>query len=261
MNTKTVKLKLVATVVLALFCTACVSTTTGRAKPQADAEDAAESNYNLGRQYYLRGNYERARDALNRSLEFNPRLAKTHMTLGLTYEQLDIPRLATQHYELAVRHEPRNIIVRNTYAVYLCRNGDYQEARKQFERVIEAPDNDDPELALTNAGVCMQSVPDVEAAEAYFRRALSEKRNHPEALLQLTFLKRNAGDFLSARAFLERYMSVQPATPSILLLAIQIERDIGNDTAEREYTRRLLSEFPTSEEAKRLLMSRNAGMR
>ena len=100
----------------------------------------------------------------------------------------------------------------------------------------------------------------LEAAEAYFRRALDEKRDYPEALLQLTFLKRNTGEFLSARAFLERYMSVQPISAPVLLLAIQIERDIGNDSAEREYTRRLLSEFPNSEEAKRLLVSANAGM-
>lgn len=260
MNTIRTYRKLAVAVLLACLFTGCVSTTTGSPRPRADAGDAAESNYNLGRQYYLRGNYERARDALLRSLDFDPRMAKTHMTLGLTYEQLDIPRLATQHYEQAVRYEPRNFIVRNTYAVYLCRNGDYAEAREQFERVINTPENDDPELALTNAGVCMQSVPDAEAAEAYFRRALDEKRNHPEALLQLTLLQRNNGDFLSARAFLERYMSVQPVSPQILLLAIQVERDIGNDSAEREYTRRLLSEFPDSQEAKRLLVS-NAGTR
>ena len=265
-----VKTEVVAALVL-LVCGACVSTTSGPAIPEADDSEAAESNYKLGRQYYLSGTastgsraqrfYERARDALKRSLEYDSRLAKTHMTLGLTYERLDVPRLAAQHYEQAVRHDPRNFDVRNTYAVYLCRNGRFDDARKQFERVINAPDNDDPEVALTNAGVCMQSVPDAEAAEAYFRRALEEKRDHSEALLQLTFLKRNAGDFLSARAFLERFMAGGRVSAPVLLLAIQIERDIGNDAAEREYTRRLLSEFPDSAEAKRLLeFSADAGV-
>ncbi|MEM7502224.1 MAG: type IV pilus biogenesis/stability protein PilW [Pseudomonadota bacterium] len=231
----------------------CVTTTTGPKVPQANRTDAAESNYNLGRQYYLRGNYERARDALNRSLEFNERLAKTHMMLGLTYERLDVPRLAKQHYELAVRSEPRNLAVRNGYAVYLCNTDQADEAREQFERVVSAPDNDDPEVALTNAGVCMQSASNVDAAEDYFRRALDEKPNHPEALLQLMLLKHGGGDSLSARAFLERYMSVAPPSPAILELAIEIERKTGNDSAECEYMRRLLSEFPTSEESKRVL--------
>ena len=243
-----------ATSVLAMLLgSGCVSTTTGSLPPEANAAEAAESNYSLGRQYFLRGNYDRARDALKRSLEFDSRKAKTHMTLGLTYEQLDVPRLAKEHYELAVRNEPRNIDVRNTYAVFLCRQREFADARRQFERVADIATNDNPEVALTNAGVCMNSMPDAEAAEGYFRRALDEKRNHPEALLQLTLLKFRNDDFLSARAFLERYMSTQPVTAPVLYLAIQVERGMGDERAERDYERRLLREFPESAEARDLL--------
>lgn len=239
--------------IVAIWLAGCVTTTTGPKKPQADRTAAAESNYNLGWQYYLREDYDKARTALNRSLEYDSRLAKAHMVLGLTYEKLDIPRLAKQHYELAVRSEPRNLDVRNAYAVYLCNNDQADAAREQFERVVGAPDNDDPEIALTNAGVCMQSASDAAAAETYFRRALDEKANHPEALFQLMLLKHGSGDSLSARAFLERYMSVVPPKPEILQLAMEIERKAGNDTAECEYMRRLLSEFPTSDQSQRAL--------
>lgn len=250
--TMTGKPWLIACLLSTQFMTACISTTTGSKPPVANEVEAAESNYTLGRSYFLRGNYERARDALERSLEFDPRKAKTHMTLGLTYEQLDIPRLAAEHYESAVRFEPRNIDVRNTYAVFLCRQRDFDEAQRQFERVVDMSDNDNREIALTNAGACMGSKPDAEAAEAYFRRALDVRANHPEALLQLTLLKRSTGDFLSARAFLERFMAVQPASPQVLFLAVQIERETGNVNAEREYQRRLLDEFPDSAEARNL---------
>ena len=253
---------ILAGMLAALLSAACVSTTTGPATPEANDAEAAESNYSLGRQYFLRGQYERARTALNRSLEYDPRKAKTHMTLGLTYEQLDVPRLAAEHYEQAVRYEPRNIDVRNTYAVFLCRQSEFDEARNQFDRVVRIAENDDPEVALTNAGVCMASKPDLEEAERYFRAALDEKRDHPEALLQLALLKRNAGEYLPARAFLERFMSVQPASAPILLLAIQIERELGHANAERDYTRQLLDEFPDSAEARRLLdMSADIGRR
>lgn len=256
MNTRWI----VACAVAGLLSSACISTTTGPAVPVANDAEAAESNYNLGRQYFLRGNYQRARDALNRSLEYDARMAKTHMTLGLTYEQLEVPRLATEHYELAVRYEPRDIDVRNTYAVFLCRQGEYDEARKQFDRVVKIPENDNPEMALTNAGVCMAAKPDLAAAESYFREALDRRRNHPEALLQLTLLKRSAGEYLPARAFLERFMSVQAVSAPVLLLAIQIERELGNKSAEREYTRQLLEDFPESVEARRLLeMSADIG--
>lgn len=237
----------------AVVLAACVSTTTtGPARDEANEDDAARQYYQLGARYYRAGNYEIARDRLERALEFDPRMAIAHSTLALTYEQLDIPRLAAQHYDLAVRYEPRNIDVRNTYAVFLCRQRRYDEAREQFDRVAKIPENDDPEIPLTNAGVCMAQKPDLEAAEAYLRQALERKRDHPEALLQMTLLKRRLGDPLSARAFLQRYLSVQPASPSILLLAVQIEEEMGNDSARRDYMMQLFEEFPDSAEARRL---------
>ncbi len=237
----------------ALLCAGCVSTTTGPPPIESDDETAAESNYKLGREYFLRGNYERARDALERAVEFDPRMAKGHMTLGLTYEQLQIPRLARQHYELAVRYDARNFDVRNAYAVFLCGQQDYNEARKQFDRAIRDPLNDNPAPMMTNAGVCMGQRPDDELAEQYFRDALEARRNYPEALLQLALLKRRTGDGLSARAFLQRYLAVQPASPSILYLAMQIERDMGDSRAARDYRRQLIEEFPESAEARRAL--------
>ena len=243
-----------AVIVVVVTTGGCVSTTTGPTKADFDNQDAAESNYNLGRQYYLRNNYERARDALVRALEFDPRMGAAHMTLGLTYEKLEIPRLAKEHYEAAVRYEPRNIDVRNTYAVFLCNSQrDFRAAKRQFDRIVAIEENDRPEMALTNAGVCMASQPDDEAAEAYFRKALDARREYPEALLQLTLLKYRSGDKLAARAFLQRYMAVQPISAAVLMLAIRIEQDMGNRNAEREYRRQLLDEFPDSPEARQLL--------
>ena len=235
----------------ALLLAGCVSTTTGPPPIESDDDNAAESNFKLGREYYLRGNYERARDALERAIKFDPRMGKAHMTLGLTYEQLEIPRLAKQHYELAVRYDPSNLDVRNAYAIFLCGTRDYDEARKQFDRAIDDPVNDNPAPMMTNAGVCMARKPDNELAEQYFRDALDARQNFPEALLQLTVLKWRAGDYLSSRAFLQRYMAVQPVTPSILELAIEIEKAMGDTRAVQEYRRQLVEEFPDSAEAER----------
>jgi len=245
-------MRILALAVLVSLAAGCISTTSGPVRYEPDEADAARQYYQLGARYFRAGNYELARDRLERALEFNPRMAIAHSTLALTYEQLEIPRLAAEHYELAVRYEPRNIDVRNTYAVFLCRQGRHDDAREQFERVVNIPENDDPEIALTNAGVCMLQEPDFERAEEYFRRALDEKANYAEALLQLTLLKRRTGDHLSARAFLQRYMAVQPLSPSILMLGVQIEGEIGNDSARRDYENQLFEQFPESPEAKRL---------
>lgn len=230
----------------------CVSTTTGPVPNETDETEAAEQYYQLGARYYRAGNYELARDRLERALEFDPRLGIAHSTLALTYDKLDIPRLAAEHYEKAVRYEPRNMDVRNTYAVFLCQQREFDEAQEQFDRVADVPENDTPQIALTNAGVCMLQKPDLETAEVYFRRALERKPDYPDALLQMVLLKRRTNDGLSARAFLQRFMSVQPMTPELLLLAVQIEEEMGNDSARRDYINQLYEMFPDSDEAQRM---------
>lgn len=242
-------------------CSSCVSTTSGPARSDPDEDDAALQYYQLGARYYRAGNYELARDRLQRALDFNPRMAIAHSTLALTYEQLEIPRLAEEHYRLAVRYEPGNIDVRNTYAVFLCRRGDYDDALEQFDRVVSVAENDNPEIALTNAGVCMAQKPDLELAESYFREALDRKQNYAEALLQMILLKIRDDDLLSARAFLQRYLAQHPATPGILWIAIEVERKMDDDRARREYEDQLIREFPDSPETRRLLSMPGAGGR
>jgi len=242
-----------AVLMLALFSSGCVSTTTGTPPPEMDEVDAAESNYQLGARYYQNGSFELARDRLLRAIELNPRHAMAYSTLGLTYEKLDNPRLATEYFEKSVRVAPRNFDVLNNYAVYLCNTRDFSGARRYFERAAGHPENDDAEVTLTNAGTCMLQQPDAEAAEAFYRQALEHKETYGEALLQLSLLKFRQQDYLHARAFLQRYMSSNITTAGILYLAAEIENKLGNDRGREEYVDRLLREFPQSPEARRAL--------
>ena len=236
-----------------LMVVACISTTTGAPERKENTAEAAKQYYSLGARYYKNGQYELARERLTHALTFDPKSGIAHSVLALTYQALDIPRLAAEHFELAVRYAPRDINVRNSYAVFLCQQRDFDEARSQFERVIKIPENDDPEVMLTNAGVCMAQKPDLALAEQYFRRALTEKPGYGEALLQMALLQRQTGDQLSARGFLQRYLSANPSSAAILYLAVQIEKDIGNARASTDYTNVLLREYPGSAEARRLL--------
>lgn len=238
-----------------LLASGCVSTTTGKPPPEANDSDAAELNYQLGARYYQSGKYELARDRLLLSIELDPKRALTYTTLALTYEALDNLRLATLNYEKAVNVAPRDFDVRNTYAVFLCRQQQYDAAEANFERAARHPENDNAEITLTNAGVCMAQKPDIEKAEDYFRRALSHRGEYGEALLQMCLLKLQGGDFLSSRAFLQRYMSSNPTTAGVLYLGSEIELKLGDERARRDYVNRLLREFPQSPEARRVLES------
>jgi type IV pilus assembly protein PilF len=238
-----------------LLLTACISSTTGRAPPDRDEGDAADLNYQLGARYYQNGNYELARDRLLLSIELNPKVAATHSTLALTYEALGNLRLATESYEKAARMEPRNFGLQNTYAVFLCNQRDFVAAQKNFDKAANHPENDDAEVALTNAGVCMLQKPDLVAAEGYFRKALDRKANYPDALLQLCLLKFKQEDYLGSRAFLQRYIVAGKTTAGVLYLGAQIEEKLGDERARTEFVNQLLRDFPTSPEARKALES------
>ena len=232
----------------------CVSTSTGSiTEPVRNDEDASELNYQLGARYYQQGSYELARDRLMKAIEIDPKMAVAHTTLALTYEALENPRLARDSYEKAARAAPRDFSVHNTYAVFLCRQQDFDQAQKYFDKAAGHPENDDAEVTLTNAGVCMTQKPDVAAAEKYLRLALEQKSNYAEALLQLCLLKYSGEDYLGARAFLQRYMAVSISSAGVLYLASKIEDRLGNDRGRVEFEDRLIKEFPASAEARKVL--------
>jgi type IV pilus assembly protein PilF len=66
-------------------------------------------------------------------------------------------------------------------------------------------------------------------------------------------LKFKNTDYLSARAFLQRYMANSPVTAGVLVLASRIEDKLGNDRGRMEFEDRLIREFPTSDEARKVL--------
>ena len=113
--------------IVGLLFAGCVQTTTvtSGVQPNADDSDAADLNYQLGARYFRNGSYELARDRLLYSIELNPKNATAHYTLALTYEALGNLRLATESYERSIRTAPRDHSVLNAYAVFLCKQRDF----------------------------------------------------------------------------------------------------------------------------------------
>jgi type IV pilus assembly protein PilF len=247
---------ILSAVVCCWSLSACISTTTGSVtEPERNESDAAELNYQLGARYYQAGNYELARDRLLLATELDPKMAVAYSTLALTYEKLNNNRLATNAYETAVRVAPRDFDVQNAYAVFLCRSADYEKAKKHFDKSIRHFENDNSEVMMTNAGMCMMQMPDVVAAEEYFRAALERQPKYGEALLQLCLLKFSQKDYLGARAFLQRLMSAGTRSAGVLYLASRIEDMLGNDRGRMDFEDQLIREFPTSPEARKVLSS------
>lgn len=219
-----------------------------------DLEEAATANLNLGVGYLRQGKWGLAREKLEKSVSQNPRVATAHDALALVYENLGEFDRAEEHYSRALKLEPNNAAAQNSYGVFLCRRlKRAQDAQKYFRAAADNPRYPTPEAALTNAGVCMLEVPELAAAERYFREALERNPRYPQALFQMTELSFANGEYLQARAFLARSEAVTAPAPSLLWLGIQIEEQLGDERRADNYKLRLKDRFPTSEEARKLV--------
>jgi len=240
---------IVAAALAVVVCQGCVSTTSGNT---AEPERAARANLDLGVEYMRRGQPERALEALEDALEYDPRLAAAHSTIAIVYEQLGDPETAEEHYRRATQLGPDDGSAANSYAVFLCRNGRWSDAEVFFRRAASNVRYPTPAAALTNAGVCARTAGDMTGAEAYFREALTRDARFPDALYHMADLSYLSQDYLAGRAFTQRYLAAVGRTPEILLLCVRIERALDAAPAAAACADQLRRSFPNSAEIAQL---------
>lgn len=244
-----------AVALLAASLTACGTTSAGaqlRGDKQTNAEKAGELNKQLGTEYLKKGNLALAKEKLERAERYNPRDPEIHSVLAVLYARLGIPKEVDAHYKTAIRLAPKDPEISNNYAVYLCRNGRTDEGVKRFLEAAQNPLYRTPELAYSNAGVCLRSAKKYDEAAASFTRALQIRPNNAEAAFQFADLELERGDLAKSRQIIDRYLGMYDATPDLLLTAVRLTRAQGDRVAEDKYTRRLRVEFPNSQQLRTL---------
>ncbi len=217
---------------------------------------SSDINTELGLAYLEERDFERALKRLLKAVEQNPDNARAHTVIALVYDNLDRPDKADLHYARGVALDPQDSYGQNAYAAFLCRRGDIASAEQRFKAALENPLYAQPEVALTNAGLCVATHGDREGAETYFRSALRRNPKFAPALYQMARISFDQGVALSARAYLQRYLEVGKHTPQTLWLGIQVERELGDRDAVSSYALLLQGQFPDSEEARLLEQSR-----
>lgn len=238
-----------ALLLAAVLCTGCTTTEPLPAGAKADPHEAARLNAQLGIDYLRKGNLDLAREKLERALEQDSDVAVAHSTLAYIYQQKGETKLAKKHYRKALDLNAGDPATLNNFGVFLCGQGEVDDAEEMFLEAAKNRDNPLPADAWANAGVCVKRDPKrLETAENYFREALKLNPKHANALAQMSQVCYERKDYLRARAFLQRYESVARATPQTLWVGAQTERQLGDMAAARGYERRLKTEFPEAPE-------------
>ncbi len=206
----------------------------------------------LGVAYLRAGDMASALQKLKKAIAVDPGSGAAHNAIGLVYMRLGEKEPARRHLRRAVELKPRNPFYRNAWGSFLCAEGTYDDALKQFDAAIANPLYPTPWVAEANAGVCAMRKGDLERADRYFRRLLQRNPEQTLALLNMARISFARGKYLSARAYLQRLAAVVEPDADALLLGVRTERKLGNPRAAKAYAEQLKKRFPDSDQAKRL---------
>ncbi len=219
---------------------------------ETPASRLAELHLELGASYMREGKYDLALNRLQRALEADPSSAAAHNAIALLYERLNEESKAEEHYKDAVRLKPDFSPAHTNYGSFLCKTNRPAQAEAQFQAAVKNPLYDTPEVAYTNAGLCMLRYGEPDKAETYLRDALQKKPTMPIALLSMSELSYNKGRYLPARGYLQRYQEVGSPTAESLWLGVRIEKELGDKNALSSYEMLLRNNFPDSRETRML---------
>lgn len=213
---------------------------------------AADVNTRLGVGYFERGDLQVAMEKLERAIKLDPAHVPAYVTLALIQERLGRDSRARAYHREAVSLAPEDGGTLNSYATFLCRQGEYAEAENFFRRAFDDPFYDTREVAYTNAGSCAIRANRLDTAEEYLRQALEINPQYSDALFHLARLFLERDDAFRASAFMQRFEATAGADPGALMLGYRIEKRLGNEREAARYFRRLEDQFPDSAEARNI---------
>lgn len=245
---------------IAVICTlqlACATVPDDKANvpPGGTNNQLAMVNTQLGLSYLQNGQLDLAWERLNTALQADPDYATAHNGIALVYDRLNEPEKAEEHFKRAIALNPSDSAALTNYGAFLCQHDRVEEGEQYFKKAVNNPLYTKPAMAYTNAGTCRLQVDDREGAEKYFRAALESDSRFPLALLNMSQLSYDKGQYLAARAYMQRFEEVSKHTSRSLWLGIQIEEELGDKDAVSSFAMLLKANYPDSRETQMLLDS------
>ena len=245
---------LVAAALLA-GCAAQPMDGSGVAAGEADSQsrERAKAFTDLAGAYFTRTQYKVALDELRKAIMADSRYGPAYNIYGMIYMDLAEDKLAEENFRRAIELDRNDSDARNNYGWFLCTRGRYDEGLAQFSAAIRNPLYTQPELAMTNAGLCAEKKGDIALAEANLAKALKLQPDSPNTVLKLAGLNFRQGRLMEAQRLLGRHDELAPPTAESLWLGVRLERKLGDHAQEASYALQLRKRFPDSNEAQHML--------
>ncbi len=235
----------------ALLLNACAMVPVG----ETNMQKASKINVQLGIGYYQRNNLEQANVKLVKALRQDPNSSQAHHAYAVLQNRFLEKEKAEKHFRKAIELDPENSEALTNYGAFLCQDGRYLQAEKMFLQAVQNPLYKNPEVAYTNAAVCLRKLKDdkkhLPRVKKYLQKALGQKNNFPPALLNMAEVSLDEKNYDFARLYLDRYHLVSKPSARSLWLAIQNELAAGHTHKAAEFAKQLEQDFPDSAEYKK----------
>ncbi|EKF9835711.1 type IV pilus biogenesis/stability protein PilW [Vibrio cholerae] len=220
--------------IIALSGCVTVTETAGNAT-QSDPTEMAEARIALGLGYLENGSMIKARENLEKALQYAPDYYRSQLSMAHYYEAVGENDSARKMYRTALSEHPKNGNVLNNFGTFLCKQGEYDTADQYFRRAVEQPYYYLISASYENAGLCALKAGKTDNAREYFKRAIDHDPNRLLSILQLTKMEIEAGDYTPARLRLMDLNQRYGYQKASLKLLIELEKRAGNSALEQKY--------------------------
>lgn len=235
-------------VLLSLVLGGCVTETNDPLAQNKDPKKAVKSYVEAGMMYMQRKKMDDAHRVLTRAYDIDSSDPAVNNALALFFSIEGDKSQTEKHFKKALSSDPNFSQARNNYAAFLFKEGRYEDAIDELERVTKDYRYDRRSTAYENLGLCYLKVNDQENAEKAFGRALRLNASLPVSLLEMAQINFNQGNNQLAAQYLANHEKLVQPSSRQLWLGIQLQRVLGDKNKLASYELALRNMFPGSAE-------------
>jgi type IV pilus assembly protein PilF len=217
----------------------------------ADPDATVEKRVSLARQYIGVGDWENAKRNLELAQQIDPNSAEVFEAFALVYQSTGENALAEAQFQAALQADPSLSRARNNYAAFLYSQGRFVEAEREFKRVTGDTLYSGRPMAFVNLGLSRLQLGEKKEAEAGLsREPLSMDRRNSVALLEMGFLRLEAGDTGEAARYHSDYRATAPdaIAKRSCCSGLEVASATGDTDTLSSYELALRSLYPASSE-------------
>lgn len=223
-----------------------------------DREGAAKARLNLALSYLNQKKYSQAKLNLDKALNFAPHLVDVHSSRAYYFQKLGDFSLADEHYRKAFELAPNNPDVQHNYGSFLCKTGQFQQAKNLIIAAINSPNYAHASRSYANLAYCNIESGHFFNALHYLVLAHKYEPSTGEFLLMIAGLNYGLANYSQALIDYKSYLQHDELSSRALMLGVLIYRELDVELELEQTKAKLIEFFPNSQEAiqlKRNLMS------